>query len=156
MALPGRVGLIGRASDAMKANGPTVLTVGPLSRNRSALLQVHEVLEQLVGGRDDLGVRFEATLGDDHVRELLPEVDVRTLERAAGQGAPTTHSGDADFGDPRVGRGREQGAALLEQTGRVRERRERDLTERLRAPVREHAADEAVLPDAEADERADA
>ena len=35
------------------------------------LLQLDELLQHLVGGGDDAGVRLEAALGDDQVGELL-------------------------------------------------------------------------------------
>ena len=49
MALPGRVALIGTREGLMKSNGPLPLERLPL--------EVDQVLEQLVRGRDDLGLR---------------------------------------------------------------------------------------------------
>ena len=108
MALPGRVGLIGtaaRAGEGKRAHRPASRWARvPCDRATQPLLQVHEVLEELVGGRDDLGVGLETTLGDDQVGELAAEVDVRPLERSAGSVPRPPDAGDADLGDAGVGR----------------------------------------------------
>src|SRR3954463_8192060 len=52
-----------------------------LIRSSGLSLEVDEVLQELVARGDDAGVRLEAALGDDQVRELLRELDVRHLER---------------------------------------------------------------------------
>jgi hypothetical protein len=50
------------------------------SRQRRLVLHLVQVLQDLVGGRDDAGVGLEAALRDDQVGELLREVDVRHFE----------------------------------------------------------------------------
>ncbi len=47
--------------------------------NRRLALEVHQLLEHLVRGRDDPGVGLKASLGRDHARELLCQVDVGHL-----------------------------------------------------------------------------
>src|SRR5690606_20913390 len=56
----------------------------PVRTGRAArlALQVHQLLQHLVAGRDHPRVGLEAPLRDDHVGELLGEVHVRHLERA--------------------------------------------------------------------------
>src|SRR5436305_9011306 len=58
------------------------------SRVRSLTLEVDDVLQQLVRGGDDPSVSLETTLSDDHLGELLAEVDVGHLDRAGGQVPP--------------------------------------------------------------------
>src|SRR4051794_34584085 len=53
----------------------------------SLVLEVDELLEHVVGGRDHARVGLEAALRGDHPRELLREVDVRHLDRRAGEHA---------------------------------------------------------------------
>src|SRR5919107_48858 len=56
-------------------------------------LEVDEVLEELVGGRDHARVGLEAALRGDHVGELRREVDVRHLDRAGGGQAEVAAGG---------------------------------------------------------------
>src|SRR5690242_7617165 len=95
-------------------------------------LQVHEVLQDLVRGRDDSGVRLETTLGDDEVRELSREVDVGHLERATRDHTQTALTGDALLRTTRVGALDVQRVSELLETGRVRNHEQRELAERLR------------------------
>src|SRR3954470_6038705 len=69
---------------------------------RLLALQVHELLEDLVARGDDAAVGLEATLGDDQVGELLGQVDVRHLQRAAGDQAEARGAGGAHLGQTRV------------------------------------------------------
>jgi hypothetical protein len=100
-------------------------------------LEVDELLQDLVGGRDDAGVRLQAALRDDEVGELLREVDVRHLEDADGEHAAAVRSRDAGGGalDDRaaVDGGAQQRPADLGQAGRVGEGGELDLAEQLDA-----------------------
>ena len=50
----------------------------------SSTLQLHQLLQQRVARRDDLGVGLEGALGRDHVEELGVEVHVRFLQGAGG------------------------------------------------------------------------
>src|SRR3954471_14032647 len=82
-------------------------------------LEVDDVLQDLVRRGDDAGVRLEAALGDDQVRELLGQVDVAHLERAGGQLAAAVRTRLADVGDTRVDRVAVERAADLLEAGRV-------------------------------------
>src|SRR5262249_11122299 len=55
-----------------------------LSLSGGSALDVLELLQHLVRGRDRLRVRLERTLVGDQVDELLRDVHVRLLERARG------------------------------------------------------------------------
>src|SRR6185312_5388594 len=61
------------------------------------LLEVGQLLQHLVRGRDDAGVGLEAALGDDQVGELLREVDVRHLESAAVESTHSALACDTDL-----------------------------------------------------------
>src|SRR5437763_12252665 len=106
-------------------------------------LEVDEVLQELVGCGDDPGVGLEATLGHDHLGELLAEVDVRHFDRAGGQQAPAVGAGRAQLGQTRVDRLPVERAADLLEAHRVVERGHRDLGQRLVLTVGEHAGDHA-------------
>src|SRR5436309_11756119 len=86
---------------------------GPLS------LEVDDVLEQLVRGGDHPGVGLETTLSDNHLGELLAEVDVGHLDRAGGQGAAAAGAARADQRQARVHRRAEQRTAGLLETDLV-------------------------------------
>lgn len=60
------------------AGGVTLLT--PVQERLS--LELYQILQHLVRGRNYAGVRLEATLGGDHGRELLGQVYVRHFQRA--------------------------------------------------------------------------
>ena len=72
---------------------------------------------------------------------------LRHLEGAARERAAAALAGDADLGRARVGGAGVERAAGLLQTGRVGERRQRDLAERLARAVGEHAGDQAAGAD---------
>src|SRR5258706_132506 len=149
--------LIGTPRGPVKSSkSSTGLTRRAITARRRLLLEVDQVLQDLVRGRDDPGVGLETPLGDDEVRELGRQVDVRHLERAARDRAPSALPGHADLRRARVDRLAVQRRALLLQTVGVRERGDRDLAEGLTATVRERTGDEPLFGDAEPDDRADA
>src|SRR5258708_4533799 len=84
----------------------SLLSLMGLGRSGS-LLEVHQFLQHLVGGRDRLRVRLEGALMSDEVHELRRDVDVGLLERA----------GDDRPAPARSGRGcnRLQGAVRIER-----------------------------------------
>src|SRR6185295_7640579 len=100
-------------------------------------LEVHQVLEDLVRGGDDLGVGLEPALGHDQVGELLSQVDVAHLQGAAGQRAPSAVAGHTDGCRTRAGVSGVHRPRDLLEPGRVGERRHRDLAEGLPHPVGE-------------------
>src|SRR5688572_2811456 len=65
-------------------------------RGPSSALEVHQVLQDLVGAGDDTAVGLEAALGDDQPGELVGQVDVGHLQRAGHEGAAATAAGLAD------------------------------------------------------------
>src|SRR5215813_3311281 len=72
-------------------------------------LEVHDLLEHLVGGRDRLRVGAERALMGDEVDELGREIDVGLLERARGHGPAASGARHAESrvtalarGDPEV------------------------------------------------------
>ncbi len=109
---PGAASRAGYGHDLLKADGCDRLNVHdpPSLRSRPTRgrdredyeeiiglpLQLDQFLEQFVAGRDHPGVRLEATLRANHVRELLGEVGVGHLERAAVHGPQTDITGGTD------------------------------------------------------------
>src|SRR5439155_8656129 len=75
-----------RSGFRMKGAGPAPRRcswiMAGVSSYSGLAVHVDQVLEHLVGRRDDPGVGLEAALGGDQVGELAREVDVRHLERA--------------------------------------------------------------------------
>src|SRR3712207_8659734 len=67
----------------------TLFPYTTLFRSPSAL-EVHQVLQHLVGAGDDAAVGLEAALGDDQPGELLGQVDVGHLQRAGDQDRKST------------------------------------------------------------------
>lgn len=65
-------------------------------------LQVHQFLQDLVGGGDDAGVGLEAALGDDQVGELLGQVHVRHFQGPGGDGSEASRSRSAENGSSGV------------------------------------------------------
>ena len=116
-AVPARTRAIARGTAA-----PAALDgdAGRASRRASAL-DVDEVLEDLVGGGDHARVRLEPALGDDQVGELLGEVDVAHLERAAEDRADAAGARACDLHRPGVGRRARTRVAGLLQARRVGE-----------------------------------
>src|SRR5450830_186094 len=115
-----------------------------LGRVETSALEVDELLQQLVGRRDDARVRLETALGDDQVGELARQVHVGHLERAAREPAATARAGRTDLRVAGVdGRAEQRPTGLLEP-GRVREAAERDAADGLLATVAERARDGAV------------
>ena len=57
-----------------------------LNRASPTRLTLHadQLVEHLVGGRDDLGIRRIGALGDDHLGELLGQVDGRGFQGRLG------------------------------------------------------------------------
>src|SRR5258708_1540010 len=87
-------------------------------------LEVHEVLEDLVGRADDTGVGLEPALCGDHVGELGGEIDVGHLDRAGGgeaDAAAVAGRADGLAAAGRAGVPAVRGAAL--EAGLVGERR---------------------------------
>ena len=110
---------------------------GPAGRNRcftfaerlmrSLLLELDHGLQVLVCRRDALRVGFEGALGQDHLRELVRDRDVRLLERARIDRSQRTAIREAVLCQSRVGRGRELVLAQPREAALVRERRQREL-----------------------------
>src|SRR3954463_4967553 len=121
---------------------------------RASALDVDQVLQQLVRGGDNPGVGLEAALGDDQVRELLRQVDVRHLEHAAGDEAEAELAGGADLRQAGVDRGAVHRVADLLQAGDVVEVRHGELAQHLVQAVGEDADDLAPLGDAVRRQRA--
>ena len=89
-------------------------------------LHVDDRLEHLVADRDDLGVRLEAALRDDHIGELVRDVNVRHLERRRRDRA-TEVGCRLDVRRAGVVRLLVEAVARLREAGCVRELRDGDL-----------------------------
>ena len=59
-------------------------------------LQIHHCIQQCISGLDCLGAGLEATLGDNHVGELLCQVNVGHFQGSGQQGALASDAGGAD------------------------------------------------------------
>src|SRR5690349_821863 len=87
-------------------------------------LERNELLEHLVAGCDHSAVRLETALGHDHAREFLREIDVRHLERAAGDRRLRALERESEHRAAGVAGRRVHVVAHAEQTVRVVEVRE--------------------------------
>ena len=98
--------------------------------NERLPLQVHQLLQHLVGGGDDTSVRLESALRDDHVGELLRNVHVRSFERTRGDRGRDRASREPDHGAAGV-RGLEvRVVAVAQQARRVGELGQGDLRDK--------------------------
>src|SRR5690348_5336798 len=114
-----------------------VSDISPASYARSSLtLDVDDFLQHVVRRGDHSGVGGIGALRDDHLRELLGDIDVRALDRARTHRAGTAGARVGDAGGAAV-EGLGEGLAVLAlQCGRVVELRQRHAEEhRARAVV---------------------
>src|SRR5690606_30047959 len=102
-----------------------------------ALSDVDDRLRDRVRRGNHLGVGLEVSLRGDHVHELFGDVDVRRFERAGLNQAEPRVAGLAAQRLTRAEGLRPARVAELLQALRIREVRDRNLTERQRAAVRE-------------------
>src|SRR3954464_1753251 len=110
-------------------------------------VEVDQVLQHLVGGRDDARVGLEATLRGDHVRELGREVDVRHLDGASHREAVGPTRG-RDVLRARVGTGGPGVVAEPLERALVLELREREVARgHTRATTGRLVGHRAVLAD---------
>ena len=89
--------------------------------------QVDQRLKHFVGDRDNLRVRLEAALGDDHVRELVGDVHVGHFKSGRRDGRAKGCRRTRLAGLARVVRVLVQALADLRQAAGIREALKRDL-----------------------------
>src|SRR5579883_1483910 len=117
------------------------------SPRRRSLLDLHQVLQHLVGGRDRLRARLEGALVRDEVHELRRDVHVGLLERAGDERPASAGARGAERRVARLLAGGPEVVARLGEAVVRRELRDGQLADRDRLPVGVDAAHRSVLAD---------
>lgn len=107
----------------------------PIATSKSLTLEIDQLLQHFVGGRDDAGVRLITALRDNHVRKLHPQVDVGHFQVAGRHGAAIPRPGSADVRHSRVRRFTEKRTGFFVQTAGISKGGESQLTQYLQQPV---------------------
>ena len=122
---------------------------------KNGFVTTEQLVDQFVGGRDHSARRRIAGRRENHVDELLGEVDVRELQSTTHDPTGSEIEGVRDQRGPGVRTVPVEIVSSVYQTLRIAEFRECDLADRSIETVGERAGDDAVLTDREVAQGAD-